>query len=109
MGAVRFFLSASEANDAALSLAQAITGRKPIATRERAYHGFAGLSRAPDLLEDAVADEPLKPAVDGRVRAEAARQLIPLHDGAQAVDDPVDDHPQVGVGGGRSGRAGSGG
>jgi 4-aminobutyrate aminotransferase-like enzyme len=44
-GAVRFFLSASEANDAALSLAQALTGRAPVATRERAYHGFAGLSR----------------------------------------------------------------
>ena len=44
-GAVRFFLSASEANDAALSLAQALTGRRAVATRERAYHGFAGLSR----------------------------------------------------------------
>jgi 4-aminobutyrate aminotransferase-like enzyme len=44
-GAVRFFLSASEANDAALSLAQALTGRGAVATRERAYHGFAGLSR----------------------------------------------------------------
>jgi len=44
-GAVRFFLSASEANDAALSLAQALTGRRSVATRERAYHGFAGLSR----------------------------------------------------------------
>jgi 4-aminobutyrate aminotransferase-like enzyme len=45
VGAVRFFLSASEANDAALSLAQALTGRTTVATRERAYHGFAGLSR----------------------------------------------------------------
>ncbi|PWR25218.1 aminotransferase class III-fold pyridoxal phosphate-dependent enzyme [Zavarzinia aquatilis] len=46
VGAVRFFLSGSEANDQALSLAQAITGRTPLATRERAYHGLTGLSRA---------------------------------------------------------------
>jgi 4-aminobutyrate aminotransferase-like enzyme len=44
-GAVRFFISASEANDAALSLCQALTGRKDLATRERAYHGGAGLAR----------------------------------------------------------------
>lgn len=44
-GAVRFCLSGSEANDIALSLAQTLTGRQPIATRERAYHGLIGLSR----------------------------------------------------------------
>jgi 4-aminobutyrate aminotransferase-like enzyme len=44
-GAVRFFISASEANDAALSLCQALTGRRELATRERAYHGGAGLAR----------------------------------------------------------------
>lgn len=44
-GAVRFCLSGSEANDIALSLAQALTGRHDIATRERAYHGLVGLSR----------------------------------------------------------------
>ncbi len=44
-GAVRFCLSGSEANDIALSLAQALTGRQPLATRERAYHGLVGLSR----------------------------------------------------------------
>ena len=43
--AVRFFISASEANDAALLLCQALTGRKDLATRERAYHGGAGLAR----------------------------------------------------------------
>jgi 4-aminobutyrate aminotransferase-like enzyme len=43
--AVRFFISASEANDAALSLCQALTGRKDLATRQRAYHGGAGLAR----------------------------------------------------------------
>lgn len=45
VGAVRFFISASEANDAALALCQALTGRAPLATRERAYHGGAGLAR----------------------------------------------------------------
>jgi 4-aminobutyrate aminotransferase-like enzyme len=45
-GAVRFCLSGSEANDMALSLAQALTGRAALATRERAYHGITGLSRA---------------------------------------------------------------
>ena len=44
-GAVRFFLSGSEANDLVLSLAQALTGRTPLATRERAYHGGSGLAR----------------------------------------------------------------
>ncbi|MGH2953534.1 MAG: aminotransferase class III-fold pyridoxal phosphate-dependent enzyme [Solirubrobacterales bacterium] len=44
-GAVRFFISAGEANDATLSLAQALSGRPALATRERAYHGGVGLSR----------------------------------------------------------------
>lgn len=45
VGGVRFFVSGSEANDAALSLSQALTGRKALATRERAYHGMVGLAR----------------------------------------------------------------
>jgi 4-aminobutyrate aminotransferase-like enzyme len=45
VGAVRFFVSASEANDAALTLCQALTGRSALATRQRAYHGGAGLAR----------------------------------------------------------------
>lgn len=45
VGAVRFFISASEANDVALALCQALTGRAPLATRERAYHGGSGLAR----------------------------------------------------------------
>ncbi len=45
VGAVRFFISAGEANDAALALAQALTGRPALATRERAYHGGVGLAR----------------------------------------------------------------
>lgn len=45
VGAVRFFISASEANDVMLALSQALTGREALATRERAYHGGAGLAR----------------------------------------------------------------
>jgi 4-aminobutyrate aminotransferase-like enzyme len=45
VGAVRFFISASEANDVALALAQALTGRSDLATRERAYHGSVGFAR----------------------------------------------------------------
>jgi 4-aminobutyrate aminotransferase-like enzyme len=45
VGAVRFALSGGEANDLALSLAQVLTGREALVTRERAYHGMCGLSR----------------------------------------------------------------
>jgi 4-aminobutyrate aminotransferase-like enzyme len=45
VGAVRFCTSASEANDLALSLAQALTGRRPLVTRERSYLGSVGLAR----------------------------------------------------------------
>jgi 4-aminobutyrate aminotransferase-like enzyme len=45
VGAVRFFISASEANDVVLALCQALSGRSWLATRERAYHGGAGLAR----------------------------------------------------------------
>ena len=45
LAGVRFCMSGSEANDLALSLAQAVTGRPELATRERAYHGGVGLSR----------------------------------------------------------------
>ncbi len=45
VGGLRFALTGSEANDLALSLSQALTGRSPIATRERAYHGMVGLAR----------------------------------------------------------------
>ena len=45
VGAVRFALTGSEANDLALSLAQALTGRVALVTRERAYHGMVGLAR----------------------------------------------------------------
>ncbi|MDJ1007848.1 MAG: aminotransferase class III-fold pyridoxal phosphate-dependent enzyme [Paracoccaceae bacterium] len=45
VGGVRFFLSGGEANDLAMSLAQSITGRTPLATRVRAYHGMTGMSQ----------------------------------------------------------------
>ncbi len=48
-GGVMFCLSGSEANDLALSLAQAITGRSALATRQRSYHGGSGLARAATL------------------------------------------------------------
>jgi 4-aminobutyrate aminotransferase-like enzyme len=44
-GGVRFFLSGGEANDLALSLSQALTGRQAFATRVRAYHGMSGISQ----------------------------------------------------------------
>jgi 4-aminobutyrate aminotransferase-like enzyme len=45
IGGVRFAVTGSEANDIALSLAQALTQRRPLITRERAYHGLVGLAR----------------------------------------------------------------
>ena len=38
-------MSGSEANDLALSLCQALTGRQALVTRERSYHGGSGLAR----------------------------------------------------------------
>lgn len=45
VGAVRWFISAGEANDVIGALAQALTGRDAIATRDRAYHGGVGYAR----------------------------------------------------------------
>jgi 4-aminobutyrate aminotransferase-like enzyme len=47
VGAVRFFASASEASDQALSLARALTGRDPLVTREHAGPGMVGLRQVP--------------------------------------------------------------
>jgi 4-aminobutyrate aminotransferase-like enzyme len=44
-GVVRFVCSASEANDMALELAQIITERRPLVSRNLAYHGALGLAR----------------------------------------------------------------
>ena len=46
----------------------------------------------PDLLQQPVRGEPLKPAVDGRARTEPLGQIVPLTPRAQPVDDPVQ-HP----------------
>jgi len=43
--AARFTQTASEANDLALSLAQAVTGRTALVTRRLSYHGAVGLAR----------------------------------------------------------------
>jgi 4-aminobutyrate aminotransferase-like enzyme len=45
VGAVRFTPCASDANDLAILLAQALTGRAPFVSRKRSYHGAIGLSR----------------------------------------------------------------
>jgi 4-aminobutyrate aminotransferase-like enzyme len=66
-GAVRFCLSGSEANDLALSLSQALTGRRDIATRERAYHGLVGLSR----------DVTVQPHWHGGIAAPGATRVPP--------------------------------
>lgn len=52
VGAVRLCSSASEANDLALSLARAVTGRLPLVSRRYGYHGGIGLARE-------VSDSPL--------------------------------------------------
>lgn len=45
VGGVRFLISGSEANDQALSLAQALTDRDRLVAREGSYHGGVGLAR----------------------------------------------------------------
>jgi taurine---2-oxoglutarate transaminase len=45
VGAVRFTSTGSEAIDLALALAQALTGRQVLVSRDEAYHGAVGLSR----------------------------------------------------------------
>jgi 4-aminobutyrate aminotransferase-like enzyme len=45
VGGVRFTCCASDAGDLALSLAQLLTGRAPLVTRELSYHGGFGLAR----------------------------------------------------------------
>jgi len=42
---VAFFVSSSEAADLALLLAQMVTGRSPLVSREVSYHGAVGLAR----------------------------------------------------------------
>lgn len=67
VGAVRLCSSASEANDLALSLARALTGRMPLVARRYAYHGGIGLARE-------VSDSPLW---DGGLTARAGGTKTP--------------------------------
>ena len=99
VGAVRFGLSGSEINDLALSLAQAVTGRAPIATRERAYHGLTGLARdvtvqpqwhgGLSLMSGGV--RPAAPSTETRVIAAPTGSLW----GERVVDLPPEDQAQV--------------
>jgi len=85
VGAVRFCMSGSEANDLALSLCQALTGRKVLVTRERAYHGGSGLAR--DVTVQPQWHGGLSSAHGGRQpvpRSTAVRQL-PKPNGARIL------------------------
>jgi 4-aminobutyrate aminotransferase-like enzyme len=110
VGAVRFAVTGSEANDLALSLAQALTGRSALATRERAYHGMVGLARDVTVqpqwhggLQLGTAIRPVPPSAEVRVlpfprlsagagmgmsASEAARQL-------ERADELLDDAAAV--------------
>jgi 4-aminobutyrate aminotransferase-like enzyme len=85
VGAVRFVLSGSEANDLALSLAQAITGRSTLATRERAYHGMVGLAR----------DMTVQPHWHGGLSSPNGR-VRPAPAGAHVVEIPAPEGARVG-------------
>ncbi len=88
-GAVRFFISAGEANDVILALAQALTGRAPLATRERAYHGGVGYARELTIQPQ------WHGGVSYREKVMAAPRLadvveLPAPRGARIVGDPPD-------------------
>ena len=86
VGGVRFCLSGSEANDLALSLAQTLTGRSRITTRERAYHGLTGLAR----------DVTVQPHWNGGLSS--AEAAAPAPRGAQVSQLPASRLARVGVG-----------
>jgi hypothetical protein len=72
-------------------------GRLPLPRRATEF--VAALhERGPQLLEDAVAIEALEPTVHGGVGAELGGQTVPLHTGAEPIDDAVDNGPEVGAG-----------
>src|SRR5947208_9637263 len=56
-----------------------------------------GRQGGPDPFHDAAGAPALEPSVDGALRAEAARQLVPLAARAQAKDDAVERLPPVGM------------
>ena len=86
VGAVRFCLSGSEANDLALSLAQTLTGRTQVTTRERAYHGLTGLAR----------DVTVQPHWNGGLAD--ADASVPAPRGARVVQLPASRRARIGAG-----------
>jgi 4-aminobutyrate aminotransferase-like enzyme len=119
VGAVRFCISGSEANDMALSLCQALTQRSALATRERAYHGITGLSRSMTVqpqwhgglavhaggskLPAPMAPVRILPAPDGAVYGGAANNAPPseyLADAPRLLSDTaatIIDYTQGGI------------
>ncbi|MFD1883014.1 aspartate aminotransferase family protein [Paracoccus pacificus] len=83
VGAVRFFLSGSEANDLALTFSQALTGRKELATRERAYHGMAGLARQMTVQPHWHGGLAIRGGGSKPVPQQVPVQIIPAPSGAQ--------------------------
>ena len=84
-GAVRFFISASEANDAVLALCQALTGRAPLATRERAYHGGAGPGPRPDGSAPVARRAVRRPRASSRRRGWPPCMSFPRRAGARVT------------------------
>ncbi len=82
VGAVRFCISGSEANDMALSLCQALTQRTALATRERAYHGLVGLSRSMTVQPHWHGGLAVHAGGSHRPAAMAPVRILPAPDGA---------------------------
>src|ERR1700756_532583 len=116
VGAVRFCISGSEANDMALSLCQSLSGRTALATRERAYHGLVGLSRSMtvqpqwhgglavhaggSLRPAAMAPVRVLPAPDGAIYGASANAAVDLAGAASLLSDTaatIIDYTQGGI------------
>jgi 4-aminobutyrate aminotransferase-like enzyme len=82
VGAVRFCISGSEANDMALSLCQSLSGRSALATRERAYHGLVGLSRSMTVQPQWHGGLAVHAGGSLRPAAMAPVRILPAPDGA---------------------------
>jgi 4-aminobutyrate aminotransferase-like enzyme len=116
VGAVRFCISGSEANDMALSLCQSLSGRTALATRERAYHGLVGLSRSMtvqpqwhgglavhaggSLRPAAMAPVRVLPAPEGAIYGAPANAAVDLAGAASILSDTaatIIDYTQGGI------------
>jgi 4-aminobutyrate aminotransferase-like enzyme len=116
VGAVRFCISGSEANDMALSLCQSLSGRTALATRERAYHGLVGLSRSMtvqpqwhgglavhaggSLRPAAMAPVRVLPAPDGAIYGASANAAVDLAGAVSLLSDTaatIIDYTQGGI------------